>query len=134
VTVGLAANSIPMMIAAMVLKGIGSGSQQLSIAAIGEIVPNKHRGTAQAVLDLVALPWTVFGALIGNSMVKNYKLSFRINFIIGILLNLLTMTTIYLWYHPVRSNYHTLHIWYSYSPASWHSPSWRVTNKAIPPT
>ena len=64
-------------------------------------MPNKHRGTAQAILDLVALPWTVFGALIGNSMVKHYTLSFKVNFIIGILLNALTITTIYFWYHPV---------------------------------
>jgi hypothetical protein len=78
-----------------------SADHARSIAAIGEIVPNKHRGTAQAMLDLVTLPWTVFGAMIGNSMVKHYALSFRINFIIGILLNLLTMTMIYFFYHPV---------------------------------
>jgi uncharacterized membrane protein YsdA (DUF1294 family) len=64
-------------------------------------VPKKHRGTAQAVLDLVGLPWTVFGAEIGNSMVKHYKLSFRINFIIGILLNLTTIVFIWFFYHPV---------------------------------
>jgi hypothetical protein len=71
------------------------------VPAIAEIVPNKHRGTAQAVLDLVGLPWTVFGALIGNSMVKHYKLSFRVNFIIGIILNLLTIVLIWFFYHPV---------------------------------
>jgi hypothetical protein len=65
-------------------------------------VPNKHRGTAQAVLDLVGLPWTVFGALIGNSMVKYYALSFKINFIIGILLNVLTMVMIFFFYKPPR--------------------------------
>lgn len=78
-----------------------SANRGHSIAAIGEIVPNKHRGTAQAMLDLVTLPWTVFGAMIGNSMVKHYALSFRINFIIGILLNLLTMSMIFFFYHPV---------------------------------
>lgn len=70
--------------------------------AIAEIVPNKHRGTAQAVLDLVGLPWAVFGALIGNSMVKFYALSFRVNFIIGILLNVLTMVMILFFYKPPR--------------------------------
>jgi Fungal trichothecene efflux pump (TRI12) len=72
------------------------------LPAIAEIVPNKHRGTAQAVLDLVGLPWTVFGALIGNSMVKFYALSFKVNFIIGILLNVLTMIMILFFYKPPR--------------------------------
>jgi MFS family permease len=69
-----------MMIAAMALKGIGSGSQQLALAAIAEIVPNKHRGTAQAALDIVTLPWAVFGSLTGNAMVKYHTLGVRGNF------------------------------------------------------
>jgi hypothetical protein len=52
------------------------------------------------VLDLVTLPWSIFGPLIGNAMVKYQKLSFRINFIIGVILNLLTIITITAWYHP----------------------------------
>lgn len=66
-----------MMIAAMALKGVGSGSQQLALAAIAEIVPNKHRGTAQAALDIVTLPWAVFGSLTGNAMVKYYAIGVR---------------------------------------------------------
>ncbi|KAE9970013.1 hypothetical protein EG328_006520 [Venturia inaequalis] len=104
VIVALAARDIPTMIAAMVLKGIGSGAQQIGLAAIAEIVPNKHRGTAQAALDLVNMPWTLFGAMIGNSMVKRYALSFRINFIIGILLNLMTIVMTYFCYHPPPGN------------------------------
>src|ERR1700761_9400329 len=100
--VALAATSVPMVIAGMVLKGMGSGSQQLSLPAIGELVPNKHRGTAQAILDLAGLPWMVFGALIGNSMVKYYALSFKVNFIIGIVLNLLTIVLTWFFYHPPR--------------------------------
>jgi len=72
--VALASQNVPMMIAAMALKGIGSGSQQLALAAIAEIVPNKHRGNAQAALDIVTLPWAVFGSLTGNAMVKYYSL------------------------------------------------------------
>jgi len=100
--IALGSQNIPMMITAMALKGIGSGSQQLALAAIAELVPNKHRGTAQAVLDLVTLPWAVFGSLTGNAMVKYYTLGFRINFIIGAILNILSISTIWLWYHPVR--------------------------------
>jgi hypothetical protein len=71
------------------------------MAAIAEIVPNKHRGHAQAILDLVTLPWTVFGALIGNAMVKYTKLSFRINFIIGCIMNIVSITGIVFFYFPV---------------------------------
>jgi MFS family permease len=102
--IALGSQNIPMMIAAMTLKGIGSGSQQLALAAIAEIVPNKHRGTAQAVLDIVTLPWAVFGSLTGNAMVKYHTLGFRINFIIGAILNVLSISTIYLWYHPVSTS------------------------------
>ncbi|KAF2403608.1 MFS general substrate transporter [Trichodelitschia bisporula] len=98
--VALASQNVPMMIAAMALKGIGAGSQQLALAAIAEIVPNKHRGHAQAALDIVTLPWAVFGPLTGNAMVKYHKLSFRINFIIGAILNVISIVTAILWYHP----------------------------------
>jgi MFS family permease len=75
----------------------------LSLAAVAELVPNKHRGNAQAALDLVTLPWSVFGSLLGNVMVKYSHLSFRINFIIGVILNVLSITSIWFFYHPVSS-------------------------------
>jgi hypothetical protein len=36
-----------------------------SLAAASELVPNRLRGTVQACLDLLVLPWSVFGALTG---------------------------------------------------------------------
>jgi len=36
-------------------------------------------------------------------MVKYYTLSFRINYIIGTILNLLSFAAAYFWYHPVRA-------------------------------
>ncbi|KAE9992342.1 hypothetical protein EG327_009296 [Venturia inaequalis] len=99
-TIALGSQNVAMMIAAMALKGIGSGSQQLALVAIAEIVPNKHRGTAQAALDIVTLPWAVFGSLTGNAMVKYHALGFRINFIIGAILNVLSIASIWMYYHP----------------------------------
>lgn len=32
-----------------------------SLAAVAELVPNKRRGIVQACLDLMLLPWSVFG-------------------------------------------------------------------------
>lgn len=72
-----------------------------SLAGVGEIVPNKHRGTAQAYLDILVTPWTVFGALTGGAMVTNHHLGFRINWYLGIALNVATIICTYLWYHPV---------------------------------
>ena len=69
---------------------------------MAEIVPNKQRGIVQAVLDVATLPWAIFGALAGNAMVANHELGFRINFIIGIILNIMTIVATYLWYNPVR--------------------------------
>lgn len=55
----------------------------------------------QAFLDVVTVPWAIFGALIGNTMVAGGGLTFRINFIVGVVLNVLTMITTYFWYFPV---------------------------------
>ena len=52
------------------------------------------------MLDLVGLPWMVFGTLIGSAMVKYHKLSFRINFIIGIVLNVIAIVMIWFFYKP----------------------------------
>jgi hypothetical protein len=43
-------------------------------------------------------------------MVKYQKLSFRINFIIGVILNILTIITIYFWYHPVSNSSTPTHL------------------------
>ncbi|TID24217.1 Neutral ceramidase B [Venturia nashicola] len=99
-SIAIGAQNIPMMIAAMTFKGIGSGGQQLALAAIAEIVPNKHRGNAQAVLAFVTLPWAVFSSITGNAMIKYYALGFRINFIIGTGLNTISIISLWLWYHP----------------------------------
>lgn len=77
-----------------------------SLAAIAEIVPNRQRGVAQAVLDVVTFPWAIFGGLIGNAMVSHGGLTFRINFLVGVCLNLTTIVTIWFWYHPVSSCLH----------------------------
>jgi hypothetical protein len=75
-----------------------------SLAGISEIVPNKHRGIAAAVIDVITTPWTMFGALAGNAMVKYSSLSFRINWYVGIALNVITIISSYFFYHPVGAS------------------------------
>jgi hypothetical protein len=73
-----------------------------SLAATSELVPNKHRGKIQAALDLTILPWSVFGSLTGGAMVTYHgRMGFRINFYIGLALNIICLILTYLWYHPV---------------------------------
>jgi len=98
--IAVRAYSVNMVIAGMALKGVGGAAQQLAVAGIAEIVPNKHRGTAQAVLDIITTPWTMFGALAGNAMVKYHHLTFRINWYVGIALNLATLIMAFFFYWP----------------------------------
>lgn len=73
------------------------------LAAAAELVPNKHRGTVQAALDLSVLPWVIFGPLTGGAMVVYHgKLGFRINFYVGLALNFACLVLSWFWYHPVR--------------------------------
>lgn len=69
--IALSARDIPTMIASALIAGLGSGALMLSLAAVAELVPNNKRGVVQAVLDLVGLPWNVFGALTGWSLSKS---------------------------------------------------------------
>ncbi|KAF1986553.1 MFS general substrate transporter, partial [Aulographum hederae CBS 113979] len=99
--VSLAAQNVPMVIAGSAVTGLGSGAQQLALAAVAELVPNKHRGRVQACLDLAILPWTLLGALIGGGMVEGGgKLGWRINFILGVCLNVIALIMAFFWYYP----------------------------------
>ncbi|KAF1812828.1 MFS general substrate transporter [Eremomyces bilateralis CBS 781.70] len=98
--VSVRADAVNMVIGGMALKGIGAAAQQLAVAGIAEIVPNKHRGTAQAILDIITTPWTMFGSLAGNAMVKYHHLTFRINWYVGIALNIVTLVMAFFFYFP----------------------------------
>jgi hypothetical protein len=48
------------------------------------------------------LPWTVFGALMGGAMVTYHgRYGFRINFYIGLALNVVALVMTWIFYHPV---------------------------------
>jgi hypothetical protein len=91
-----------------------------SLAAVAELVPNRLRGTVQACLDLLIFPWSVFGALTGKDdsllfallnltstggamVVYHGQFGFRINYMIGVALNTLSVLAIWFWYHPVST-------------------------------
>jgi len=99
--VAVTAKDVNQVIAGMFFKGVGGASQQLALAGVGELVPNKHRGTAQAYLDILVTPWTILGALTGGAMVKYQPVqSFRINWYVGICLNVITIVCTFFWYFP----------------------------------
>ncbi|RDI79439.1 hypothetical protein Vi05172_g10580 [Venturia inaequalis] len=78
--IALTAGSIPTMIASAAVAGLGSGSQQLALAAVSELVPNNMRG--------------------GAMVVYHGKYGFRINFIVGVVLNTVSIAAAWIWYHP----------------------------------
>jgi len=99
--VAVTAPNVEQVICGMFFKGVGGAAQQLALAGVGELVPNKYRGNAQAWLDILVTPWTVFGALVGGSMVKYQpSVSFRINWYLGIAMNIVTIIATYFWYFP----------------------------------
>jgi len=109
--IAIVAKSDAVIIVASLIAGFQAGSQQLALAAAPELVPNKLRGRVQAFLDLSVLPWTVFGALMGGSMVTNYgKYGFRINFYIGLALNVVAFVLTYFWYHPPKRGKRLSHL------------------------
>jgi hypothetical protein len=57
------ASSVPKLIR---WQGLSGGLQQLAFAAASEIVPKKHRGQTLAIMTLVSLPSSAFGAPIGE--------------------------------------------------------------------
>lgn len=59
------ATNLTALIAGSVVIGLGSSMHQLGWAAVGEIVPKKHRPLAMGVYEGAISPASFLGALIG---------------------------------------------------------------------
>ncbi|KAF7536057.1 hypothetical protein G7Z17_g13096 [Cylindrodendrum hubeiense] len=103
--IGGRANSLSMVIGGQVLNGLGVGCGFLSNPLIQEIVPKNHRALATAFA-------TIFGAgsFIGAPIIEGVFIQrgiggalegWRIGFYVGAGLNLLTLISILLFYHPM---------------------------------
>jgi hypothetical protein len=77
----------------------------IRIAAIGEIIPNKYRGYAQAAFEIMVTPYLLPSALYSNLLVKEPRLSWRTIFVIGIGLNVITLIALWFWYTPITAKH-----------------------------
>lgn len=71
------ATSVNMLIAGSVIQGFSATAQLTFPYVIQELVPNKHRGYAQAVMIVAVLPFAGFGPVITRSLIDNTELGWR---------------------------------------------------------
>ena len=71
------ASSINMLIAGSVLQGFAATAQLTFPYVIQELVPNKHRGHAQAAMIVGVLPFAGFGPVIARTLIENTTLGWR---------------------------------------------------------
>ena len=69
--------SINMLIGGAALMGFATTTQLSFPYVIQELVPNKHRGYAQAFMILGCLPFAGFGPIIARSLLQHSALGWR---------------------------------------------------------
>jgi MFS family permease len=65
------ATTMDMAIAGEVVAGISYGAQPLLHAVVSEVLPRRHRGFAQAALNVAAALGGIVGLLVGGAMTRN---------------------------------------------------------------
>lgn len=99
----------------MAFLGAGAAHQQMALAALAEIYPNKHRGLVQGrvhkewhysnanidigLLEIAPLPFSACGSLIAHSMVKHA--TWRWAYYLNIILSALALIVMTIFYFPV---------------------------------
>ena len=71
------ATTINMLIAGSVIQGFAATAQLTFPYVIQELVPNKHRGHAQAVMIVGVLPFAGFGPVIARTLIERTVLGWR---------------------------------------------------------
>ncbi|KAM5358162.1 hypothetical protein ACJZ2D_015525 [Fusarium nematophilum] len=92
------AQSVQVVIVGTTLSGVAAAFQQLAIAAVSEIYPNKYRGLVQALLENVPMAFAIAGSLISHKLVETR--SWRYIFYIYLVICGLALITTALFYHP----------------------------------
>lgn len=114
------AQSVPVVIVGTAFIGVGTAIQQMIIAAMSEIYPNKYRGYAQgnpfspesekicpyttiASITAVSAPFSATGPVISHLLIVH--LNWRWAFYIAIIINSVAFVLLAIFYHPVRPNF-----------------------------
>ena len=101
------ATSINMVIAGAVIYGVACTTQLTFSFIIQELVPNRHRGTAQAIVTLLVTPFAGFAPIIARNLIQYSALGWRWCYMINVIFNASTLVLLCLCYFP--PTLHQLH-------------------------
>ncbi|CAK7207711.1 hypothetical protein SEUCBS139899_010522 [Sporothrix eucalyptigena] len=106
------ATSINMLVAGAVIYGVATTTQLTFPFIIHELVPNKHRGTAQAIVTALVLPFAGFGSIIARELIQNTALGWRWCYMLNVIFNTVTfILLIFCYFPPALIDLHTKWTW-----------------------
>ncbi|EXJ83952.1 hypothetical protein A1O3_04619 [Capronia epimyces CBS 606.96] len=105
--VGATAKNIPTLIGSSVLAGLAASVQLSFPTIIGELIPNKHRGVANGLILVTAVPFSVFGPVVARSFVLHTSQGWRWSYYLNIIMSGIVVCLYFLFYHP--PTYRQLH-------------------------
>ncbi|CAK7222292.1 hypothetical protein SCUCBS95973_004793 [Sporothrix curviconia] len=106
------ATSINMLVAGAVIYGVATTTQLTFPFVIHELVPNKHRGTAQAIITLLVTPFAGFGSIIARELIEYSALGWRWCYLINVIFNAVTFVLlIFCYFPPALHDLHTKWTW-----------------------
>ncbi|OQU99354.1 hypothetical protein CLAIMM_04993 [Cladophialophora immunda] len=94
------AQSIPVLIFANTVLGIGTAMHQMILAGISEIYPNKYRGVALASVNFVSAPFAGLGPYVAHIIVE--RLSWRWIYYVAIIIDVVAFVLLAAFYHPPK--------------------------------
>ncbi|CAK7201513.1 hypothetical protein SEUCBS139899_004219 [Sporothrix eucalyptigena] len=106
------ATSINMLVAGATVYGVATTTQLTFPFIIHELVPNKHRGVAQAAITVLVLPFAGFGSIIARNLIEYSALGWRWVYMINVIFNAVTLVLLAVCYFPPALNHlHTAWTW-----------------------
>ena len=116
--VAATAQNVVSIVVFMCFMGIATALTSISTPAFMEIVPAKHRAATVGVLEMSALPWFMFAALISNSLVGAGQ--FRVIYAISIIMNVIALFGVFFLYKPPkRPEASQKSVWYQLARLDW---------------
>lgn len=101
-----------MLIAGAVIYGVATTTQLTFPFIIHEIVPNEHRGIAQAVITALVTPFAGFGSIIARELIEYTSFGWRWCYMINVIFNSVTLILLVLCYFPPKlQDLHTKWTW-----------------------
>jgi len=100
--VGATAKDINQLIGANGCNGLAAAGQLSFGIILGELVPNKQRGPIVTLVFFSSMPFAVFGPVIARSFILKTSLGWRWSYILGIILEVITLVLYQFLYHPPK--------------------------------